>query len=125
MTLYAFLIISANKILNFIRLLQKRDIRTDGPTDRRTDRPSFRDARTYLKSLNLLTRSFVYMHRAVAILSTSFSQFHFKSDSQLATNVRVPACACAQACLRVSCKKGNDSAKALDKASFPFTFGII
>ena len=27
------------------------DIRTDGPTDRRTDTPSYRDARTHLKNL--------------------------------------------------------------------------
>ena len=63
MTLYAFLIISAHKILNFRHFLQKRDIwtdrRTDGPTDgpkdqrtdRRMDTPSYRDARTYLKIL--------------------------------------------------------------------------
>ena len=38
MTLYVFLIISANEILNFMRFfLQKRAIRTDGPTDGRTD----------------------------------------------------------------------------------------
>ena len=36
MTLYAFLIISAHKILNFMRFLQKHDIRTDGPTEGHT-----------------------------------------------------------------------------------------
>ena len=40
MTLYAFLIISVHKTLNFMHFLQKRDIhmdrRTDGPTEERT-----------------------------------------------------------------------------------------
>ena len=49
MTLYAFRIISVHKTLNFMHFLQKRDIRTDRPTDRRTDTPSYRDARTHLK----------------------------------------------------------------------------
>ena len=40
MTLNAFLIISARKILNFMRFLQTRDIPTSGPTDI----PSYRDA---------------------------------------------------------------------------------
>ena len=56
MTLYAFRIISVHKTLNFMHFLQKRDIRTDGPTDgrtdrRRTDTPSYRDARTHLKTM--------------------------------------------------------------------------
>ncbi len=49
MTLYALLIISVHKTLNFMHFLQKRDIRTDQrtdrPTDRRTDTFSYRDAR--------------------------------------------------------------------------------
>ena len=36
MTLYAFRIISVHKTLNFMHFLQKRDIRTDGPTDGHT-----------------------------------------------------------------------------------------
>ena len=32
-----------------MRFLQKRDIPMDGPTDRQTDTPSYRDARTHLK----------------------------------------------------------------------------
>ena len=48
MTFYAFLIISVHKILNFMRFLQKRDKLTNGRTDRRTDTPSYRDARTHL-----------------------------------------------------------------------------
>ena len=51
--LYAFLIISVHKILNFGHFPQKHYRHTDGPTDRRTDRrtdtPSYRDARTHLK----------------------------------------------------------------------------
>ena len=31
-------------------------LRTDGPTDRRTDRPSYRDAMTHLKSQKLQIR---------------------------------------------------------------------
>ena len=49
MTLYAFLIISVHKILSFMHFSQKRDIATNGRTDRRTDKPSYRDARTHLK----------------------------------------------------------------------------
>ena len=33
-----------------MRVLQKRDIRTDGRTDQRTDTPSLRNARTHLKN---------------------------------------------------------------------------
>ena len=33
---YAFYIISAHEILNFVHFLQKRDQTRDGPTDRRT-----------------------------------------------------------------------------------------
>ena len=58
MTLYALRMISVHETLNFVYFLQKRDIpndqrtdgRTDGPTDRQTDPPSYRDARTHLKS---------------------------------------------------------------------------
>ena len=35
--------------VQFPHLLKGRDLRTDGPTDLRTDRPSHRDARTHLK----------------------------------------------------------------------------
>ena len=53
MTLYAFLIISVHKTLDFMHFLQKRDRHTDGPTNGRTDgrtgTPSYRDARTHLK----------------------------------------------------------------------------
>ena len=57
MTLYAFLIISVRKTLNFMHFLQTRDIPTDRPTDRRTDTSSYRDARTHLqRSYHLLMR---------------------------------------------------------------------
>ena len=36
--------------LDFENNWLRTDGRTDGPTDRRTDRPSYRDARTHLKS---------------------------------------------------------------------------
>ena len=49
MAFYAFLIISVHKILNFMHFSRKHYIRTDRPTDRRTDTPSYRDARTHLK----------------------------------------------------------------------------
>ena len=51
MTFYAFLIISVYKILNFGHFSQKHYIHTDGPTDQRTDSPSYRDARTHLISI--------------------------------------------------------------------------
>ena len=34
---------------------QQTDGRTDGPMDRRTDRPSYRDARTHLKTIEAET----------------------------------------------------------------------
>ena len=37
-------------ILNF----ENNWLRTDGPTDQRTDRPSYRDARTHLKKVVLV-----------------------------------------------------------------------
>ena len=52
MTFYAFLIISVHKILNFGHFSQKHYRHTDGPADGQTDTPSYRDARTHLKSLH-------------------------------------------------------------------------
>ena len=55
LTLYALRIISVHKTLNFTHFLQKRDIHTDGRmdgrTDGRTDTPSYKDARTHLKTM--------------------------------------------------------------------------
>ena len=39
-------------LINFENTWLRTDGRTDGRTDRRTDRPSYRDARTHLKSCN-------------------------------------------------------------------------
>merc|ERR1712228_544989 len=52
---------------HFQRFLQKRYGPTDGRTDRRTDTPSYRDARTHLKTRFLI--SVVYTHARYCLIS--------------------------------------------------------
>ena len=59
MTFYAFLISSVHKIRNFMHFSQNYYIHTDRRTDRQTDTPSYRDARTHLKSRRFIELSFL------------------------------------------------------------------
>ena len=58
---YAFYIISALGILNFVHFLQsghrRTDRQTDTPSYRDADTPSYRDARTHLKTLQKRDRT--------------------------------------------------------------------
>ena len=48
---------------------------TDGPTDRRTDRPSYRDARTHLKTAKLYDVAFsrtFFINRPILLIITHF-----------------------------------------------------
>ena len=66
--------ISALEILNFGNFSQKRDRKGGAPTDRRTDTPSYRDARTHLKKCN----------------NNRTNQINNNSNSKITSNSRIP-----------------------------------
>ena len=91
LTLYAFLIIFVHKILYFMHFLQKRDI----PMDRRTDTPSYRDARKHQKRpQNLLELYYIWwkMQTATSSSTTSiagFAQFFHRERASYVVTVDV------------------------------------
>ena len=67
-----------------ISAIKKNAGQTDGPTDRRTDRPSYRDARTHLKSVTSIDLSLSRIYLITSILDNlsflTFSIFFISSN---------------------------------------------
>ena len=83
MILYALRIISLHKTLNFVYFLQKPDIHTDGPTDI----PSYRDARTHLKTLAKRDNKIGF--RNVSCLSSDFRRgYHTITPAKVKSAIR-------------------------------------